>query len=115
MLATLEPGRDRQVIQCHRLALGIGAAQLRGIEADHRLLQPALAPVNPELTTGAQGLGLPLAEQAWRQPTRPVALRQAQVSLCLTIAPGLGRYPAAQVQCQRLAIRQGRTQVQRLA
>ncbi|MNC13410.1 hypothetical protein D3C75_611550 [compost metagenome] len=115
LLPALEPGAQGQVVQFGRLAPGIGALQLRCIEAYDGLLQLPLAPVDPELAARPQGVGMPLAQQAWRQPTRPVTLWQAQVGFDLAVAPGVGRGTTAQVQRQGLAIGQGRAQVQGMA
>ncbi|MNH04402.1 hypothetical protein D3C79_636960 [compost metagenome] len=114
LFASLEPGIEGQVVDLHRLAFGIVTAQLRRIEANHRALQLALAPVHPELAARTQFGSLPLAQQARRQPARPVALGQAEVGIDFTIAPLAGANAAAQAQRQRLAIGQGHPRVQAL-
>ncbi|MNG87890.1 hypothetical protein D3C79_467080 [compost metagenome] len=111
----LEPAGQGQVVQRRGLATGIGSPQLGRIEPDHRSLQLPLVPVDPELTARPQRVCLPLPQQAWRQPACPVALRQAEVGRHATLAPGLGRRTAAQIERQRLAVGQGCAQVECLA
>ncbi|MNM77803.1 hypothetical protein D3C81_896700 [compost metagenome] len=61
LFVALEPGGQRQVVQGGGLALGIGPFKLGSIEPDHRLLQLAFAPIDPELAPRTQRLGMPLA------------------------------------------------------
>ena len=52
LFATLDPGMQRQVVEGFGFAIGIGTAQFGRIEARHRALHGAIAPVEPELATG---------------------------------------------------------------
>ncbi|MNQ54020.1 hypothetical protein D3C85_680760 [compost metagenome] len=104
-----------QVVDLDRLALGVGAFELRGIETHRRALQHPLAPVHPKLTTGLDFGKIPLLGHPLRQPLRPIALRQAQVGIDLRVFPVTGANPAAQAHGQWLAIGQGQPCVETLA
>ena len=115
LLGAAEVGVQGQIPQAHRVALGIAGLDLRRMQARHRALHLATGPGQPELAAGLQAPDLPLRRQARRQPARPIALRQAQVQLELGVVPAPGWQLRAQLQGQRLAIRQQQAAVQALA
>ncbi|MCY1353451.1 hypothetical protein D9M69_397920 [compost metagenome] len=115
LAVALEVGVEHQVIHRHRLALGIAGVQLRHMQARHAALHAALVGLQPELAAEPQAVHAPVAGQPGRQPLGPVALRQAEVEVGAGGAPVLGIQPGAQVEGQRLAVRQEQTAIEALA
>ena len=115
LLIPSEEGVEGQVLERHGLVPGLTANHCGSMQAQGALVQGQAAPFQPKLTAGLQALQLPVAEQCFRQPTRPIALRQAQIELRLGFAPGLRLHARAQAQRYRLAVGQQQTTVEALA
>ena len=115
LLGAGEISIQRQIIQRHRLALGVAGLELWHMQATDSPLHAAIGPAQPDLTTELQLLKPPLRQQARRHPGRPIALRQAQIQLGLGVLPVLGVYTRAQLQGKRLAIGQQQAAIQALA
>ncbi|MNL36294.1 hypothetical protein D3C87_1583680 [compost metagenome] len=111
----LEITVECQIVDLDRLALGVGALELRRIQTQCGALQGALAPVQPELAARLDLGEIPLLGQALRQPFRPVALRQAQVGVRLAVLPLAGANTRTQTHGHRLAVGQGQAGVESLA
>ncbi|MCY1365978.1 hypothetical protein D9M69_528540 [compost metagenome] len=84
------------------------------VHAHRSALQGAFAPSHPQLAAGLDLGKNPLLGQTFRQPLRPVALRQAQVDLGFTVLPLAGSNTGTQAHGHRLPVRQGQPCVEPL-
>ena len=107
--------RQHEVLHLHRFALGIPPRQLWCVQLGHGTLNLTVTPVQPNLATGLQFFQAPGLRQAFRQPARPVALRQTEVQLGLAGWPVRGLQTSAQTQGQWLTIGQQQTGIDALA
>ncbi len=112
LLGQVDVGVDRQILQLDRRMLGIGGTQPRRVQPQHGTLELLRLPAQPELSPQLRRLQLPSAGQSAWQPGGPVALRQAQIQLRLSLRPTLRLHARVQAQGQRLAIRQHTAPVQ---
>ena len=71
----LEIGAQREIADLHGLALGVGAAYFRRVQAGRAALYLAGNPLQPELAAGLGAVQVPVASEPGRQPGGPVALR----------------------------------------
>ena len=108
----LEIAAEIEFLQAHRRAIGVAELRQWQVQAHHGALQGALGPLRPDFATAQQALQMPVAQQAVRQPTRPVALWQTQVEIAAGLLPAAGPQAQVQVQGQRLAVRQQQTAIQ---
>ena len=113
-VTALQVGGQGQVFEVYRLTVGVAALHLGRIEAYRRALHRAFGPTEPKLAASLQLRQLPLLGQSGGNPLGPVALRQAQVGIDLSVLPLAGTNAATQADRQRLAIGQCQASVQTL-